>query len=63
MSALMKDESRFDARPVDRFPPEVFYAHDDVTPEAVQKMRESAKEHLAGKKWNKIDGVGKRKVI
>ena len=63
MSALMKDETRLDTRPVHRFPPEVYNAHDDVTPEAVEQMRDRAKEQLTSKKWTKIDGVGKRAAI
>uniref|UniRef100_A0A7C1NVF2 Uncharacterized protein n=1 Tax=Agrobacterium albertimagni TaxID=147266 RepID=A0A7C1NVF2_9HYPH len=63
MSALLKEETRVDVRPVNRFPAEVYNAHDDVTPEAVRVIRERADERLAGKKWKKIDGVGKRNVI
>lgn len=62
MSAL-RDERRLEERAADRFPPEVYDAHDDVTPEAVKFMRERAKVHLAGKTWKKIDGVGQRKTI
>lgn len=63
MSALTKDETRLESRPVHRFPPEVYLAHDDVTPEAVAKMRERAQQKLASKSWKKIDGVGKRAAI
>jgi hypothetical protein len=61
MSALLKDDTRIEKSMMDRYPPEVFKAHDDVTPEAVKIMRDRADLKLANKKWKKIDGVGQRK--
>ena len=44
------------AEDANRFPPEVFEPHDDVTPEAVALLRERTKDDLAGRKWKHIGG-------
>lgn len=42
-----------------KFPAEAYEYNDDVTPEAVEKMRELAREHVETGKWEVIDGFGR----
>lgn len=59
MSAPMRRaESHIDARDANRFSPEVYEAHDDVTPEAVEFMRERAAEKVNSSEWEIVDGFG-----
>ena len=57
MSALMKKASGFASNDNgDKFPPEVFEPHDDVTREAVAILRERVKGKIEGRNWKRIDG-------
>lgn len=42
-----------------KFPAEAYEYNDDVTAEAVEKVRERAREILAGGEWEVIDGLGR----
>lgn len=41
-----------------RFPPEAYDFADDVTPEAVEEMRQKAKSAIDADEWEIVDGFG-----
>lgn len=41
-----------------RFPQEAYEYNDDVTPNAVKKMREAANKSLSEDEWEIVDGFG-----
>ncbi|MHC1549378.1 hypothetical protein [Phyllobacterium sp. K27] len=61
MSALKKrddhsmDDSLYSAR---RYPEEAYESVDDVTEQAVKRMREKAAPRINSEEWVKIDGFG-----
>ncbi len=56
MSSMKKPDHRHEDR---RFPPEAYDYHDDVTKEAVDRVKEKARDEIEKGNWELVDGFGR----
>ena len=59
MTTMKKTATEHHSSKDRKFPPEAYEYHDDVTPEAVERVREKAKAALGDGEWEVIDGFGR----
>lgn len=59
MSIMKKAAAKYDNHNDRPMPAEAKEYHDDVTKEAVDKMRELAREPMSAGDWEVIDGFGR----
>ena len=58
VAPLGESESRPEAGDGKEFPPEVYLAQDDITPEAVALLRKKAAKKIEASQWDIVDGFG-----
>lgn len=59
MSTMKKTDHSHENNNNRRFPPEAYDYHDDVTKEAVDRIREKARPELDRDEWEVVDGFGR----